>query len=55
VLCELGSALGLRLDYLGIVPLQREIAAKISALASLATPPSADRAPEPVLIGPAHP
>jgi hypothetical protein len=55
VLAELASALGLRLDYLGIVPLQREIAGKIPALAALGTPPTADRAPEPVLIGPAHP
>ncbi|HET7338960.1 MAG TPA: 2Fe-2S iron-sulfur cluster-binding protein [Candidatus Dormibacteraeota bacterium] len=46
VLCDLGAAMGLRLDYLGIVPIQREL--------SLHTP---DLEPEParVLIGPARP
>jgi NADH-quinone oxidoreductase subunit G len=55
VLCEIGAALGLSLDYLGIVPLQREIAGRVPALAALAEPPDAVRAPEPVLVGPAHP
>src|SRR6266576_6881962 len=46
VLCELGTALGLPMDYVGIVPIQREM--------SLQAP---DASPEPtaVLIGPAHP
>jgi hypothetical protein len=46
VLCELGAALGVRLDYIGIVPIQREM--------SLRTPDPEPR-PTPVLIGPAHP
>jgi NADH-quinone oxidoreductase subunit G len=46
VLGELAAALGLRLDYPGIVPIQREMA--------LATPDPTP-APIPVLIGPAHP
>ncbi|OLC04348.1 MAG: hypothetical protein AUI15_01155 [Actinobacteria bacterium 13_2_20CM_2_66_6] len=46
VLCELGAALGVSLDYAGIVPIQREM--------SLQAPdPSPE--PMPVLIGPAHP
>ncbi|HYM66265.1 MAG TPA: hypothetical protein VEW68_03145, partial [Patescibacteria group bacterium] len=55
VLVELAAALGLSLDYTGIHPVQREIAAKIPALAALAQPPSPEREPQPVLSGPAHP
>src|SRR5438876_321628 len=55
VLCELGAALGVTLDYPGIFPIQREIASRIPALASMAQAPSPDREPTPVLIGPAHP
>jgi NADH-quinone oxidoreductase subunit G len=55
VLCELGLALGLDLDYTGIFPLQRDAAKAIPALAELAQPPSPERAPMPVLVGPAHP
>jgi NADH-quinone oxidoreductase subunit G len=55
VLCELGAALGLELDYAGIFPVQREIAGKIPALAALAQPPSPDPEPAPVLVGPARP
>ncbi len=46
VLCELGTALGVPLDYVGIFPIQREIAGTL---------PSAEPEPTPVLIGPAHP
>ncbi|HEV2413513.1 MAG TPA: 2Fe-2S iron-sulfur cluster-binding protein [Candidatus Dormibacteraeota bacterium] len=46
VLCELGAALGLPLEYVGIVPIQREMSL---------TAPDADPEPTPVLIGPAHP
>ncbi len=46
VLCELGTALGLSLDYPGIFPIQREIAVQ---------PPDPNPAPPPVLVGPAHP
>jgi NADH-quinone oxidoreductase subunit G len=55
VLTELGQALGMALDYAGIFAVQREAAAAIPALAALAQPPSTEPAPEPVLIGPAHP
>jgi len=55
VLTELGAALGMTLDYSGIFAIQREAAAAIPALAALAQPPSPEPAPEPVLIGPAHP
>jgi NADH-quinone oxidoreductase subunit G len=55
VLCELGIALGLELDYAGIFPIQREVAGGYPALAALAQPPSPDPAPAPVLVGPAHP
>jgi len=55
LLSELGAALGLALDYPGIFPIQREIASKVPALASLAQHPSPDLAPPPVLVGPAHP
>ncbi|TMF34738.1 MAG: hypothetical protein E6I27_17425, partial [Chloroflexi bacterium] len=46
VLCELGAALGVNLDYAGIFPIQRAIAVQPPD----PTPPAA-----PVLIGPAHP
>jgi NADH-quinone oxidoreductase subunit G len=46
VLCELGTALGLPLDYAGIFPIQREIGGLV---------PSPEPEPTPVLIGPAHP
>jgi NADH-quinone oxidoreductase subunit G len=55
VLCELGAALGMRLDYAGIFPIQREIASYIPALAALAQPPSAEPEPVAVLVGPARP
>jgi NADH-quinone oxidoreductase subunit G len=55
VLCELGIALGLDLDYAGIFPIQREVAREVPALAALAQPPSPDPAPARVLVGPAHP
>ncbi len=55
VLCELGSALGMALDYAGISPIQREIAGKVPALAALSQPPAAGPVPQPVLVGPAHP
>jgi NADH-quinone oxidoreductase subunit G len=55
VLCELGAALGLNLDYAGIFPIQRDAADRFPELAALAQHPAADPAPEPVLIGPAHP
>jgi NADH-quinone oxidoreductase subunit G len=55
VLCELGVALGLDLNYTGIFPIQREVAREIPALAALAQPPSADPEPARVLVGPAHP
>jgi NADH-quinone oxidoreductase subunit G len=55
VLTELGEALGMALDYAGIFAIQREAATAIPALAALAQPPSTEPAPEPVLIGPAHP
>jgi formate dehydrogenase alpha subunit len=55
VLCELGVALGLHLDYPGIFPIQRELAALVPALAAVAQTPDPEPQPEPVLIGPAHP
>jgi len=55
VLTELGIALGMDLDYAGIVPIQREASAKSPALAALAQAPSPDRVTGPVLVGPAHP
>ena len=55
VLCELGAALGLELDYPGIFPIQRDAAAKAPALAALAQAPSPEPEPRPVLVGPAHP
>jgi NADH-quinone oxidoreductase subunit G len=55
VLTELGTALGMDLDYAGIFPIQRDAAAKAPALAALAQAPSAVPEPMPVLVGPAHP
>jgi NADH-quinone oxidoreductase subunit G len=46
VLCELGSALGAKLDYAGIFRIQREIGVQ---------GPDPAPTPSPVLIGPAHP
>jgi NADH-quinone oxidoreductase subunit G len=46
VLCELGTALGLRLNYPGIFPIQRELSIQ---------PPDPGPEPAPVLVGPAHP
>ncbi len=46
VLCELGVALGVALDYAGILPIQRAIGIQ---------PPAQEPVPEPVLVGPAHP
>ncbi|TMC03769.1 MAG: 2Fe-2S iron-sulfur cluster binding domain-containing protein [Chloroflexi bacterium] len=46
VLQDLGVALGLGLDYVGISAIQREMAL---------TPPDPEPAPTPVLIGPSHP
>ena len=46
VLCELGTALGLPLDYAGIFPIQRELGIQA---------PEPGPAPTPVLVGPAHP
>ena len=54
-LTELGGALGLKLDYPGIFPIQREAAAKFPALAALAQAPSPEPEPTPVLVGPTHP
>jgi NADH-quinone oxidoreductase subunit G len=46
VLCELGAALGVPLDFAGIYPIQKAIAIQ---------PPDPSPEPSPVLIGPAHP
>ena len=46
VLCELGRALGMELDYAGIRPLQLELAER---------PPSAEPTPPAVLLGPSRP
>jgi NADH-quinone oxidoreductase subunit G len=46
VLTELSAALGLPLDYAGIMPIYRELSEH---------PPSTDPEPSPVLVGPAHP
>src|SRR2546425_2077598 len=46
VLQDVGAALGLGLNYVGISAIQREMAL---------TPPDPEPAPTPVLIGPAHP
>jgi NADH dehydrogenase/NADH:ubiquinone oxidoreductase subunit G len=55
VLCELGAALGVRLDYAGIFPIQRDVASAFPVLASLAQPPTPEPPLPPVLVGPAHP
>jgi NADH-quinone oxidoreductase subunit G len=55
VLCELGAALGVKLDYAGIFPIQRDIASAIPDLAALAQPPTPEAPLPPVLVGPAHP
>ena len=55
VLMQLGVELGLTLDYTGIFPIQRELAALVPALAAVAQPPDPEPEPTPVLIGPAHP
>src|SRR5579859_7513889 len=55
VLTELAVALGLDLAYTGIFPLQRDAAGSNPVFAELATPPAAEPAARPVLIGPAHP
>ena len=55
MLCALAAELGLNLDYPGIGFIQRELAAKVPALAALASAPPAEREPQPVLTGPAHP
>jgi len=46
LLCELGAALGVALDYDGILPIQRAIGVQ---------PPAPEPAPDPVLVGPARP
>ena len=46
VLCELGAALGLNLDYAGIFPIQREMTEQ---------PPSPEPEPPVVLLGPSRP
>ncbi len=55
VLTELGSALGVDLDYAGVFAIQRDAAAAIPAFAALAQPPAPEPEPQPVLVGPAHP
>jgi len=54
-LMELSVALGRRLDYAGIFPIQRELAALVPALAAAAQGPSPEPEATPVLVGPAHP
>jgi NADH-quinone oxidoreductase subunit G len=54
-LVELSVALGLNLDYPGIFPIQRELAALVPELAAVAQTPNPEPEPDPVLIGPAHP
>src|SRR6202165_4415812 len=54
-LMELSVALGLKLDYPGIFPIQRELAALVPALAAVGQAPSPELEPAPVLVGPAHP
>ncbi|HKW07047.1 MAG TPA: 2Fe-2S iron-sulfur cluster-binding protein [Candidatus Dormibacteraeota bacterium] len=46
VLCDLGAALGLTLDFVGIVPLQRQMGLTL---------PDLEPQPTPVLIGSSHP
>ena len=55
VLCELGRAMGMDLDYLGIFPIQREAANAIPALAALSQQPDPEPEPDPVLLGPSRP
>ena len=55
VLSELGAALGMEHDYIGIFQIQREAAGAFPALAALAQPPSPEPEPAPVLMGPARP
>ena len=55
VLTEIAAALGLELDFAGVFPIQREVASRFPGLAALAQPPSTDREPAPVLVGPARP
>ena len=55
VLCELGSALGVNLDYTGIFAIQRDAAKVAPALAALAQQPAAEPEPVSVLLGPARP
>jgi NADH-quinone oxidoreductase subunit G len=55
VLCDLGAALGLHMDYTGVFAIQREAASLVPALAALAQAPSSQPEPSPVLVGPAHP
>jgi NADH-quinone oxidoreductase subunit G len=55
VLCELGRALGMDLDYLGIFPIQREAASTIPSLSALSQQPDPEREPDPVLLGPSRP
>ena len=55
VLCELAAALGMPLDYTGILPLQREVAAKVPALARVGVTPELRPIRREVLVGPAHP
>jgi NADH-quinone oxidoreductase subunit G len=55
VLCELGRAMGMDLDYMGIFPIQREAASTIPALAALSQQPDPEPEPDPVLLGPSRP
>jgi NADH-quinone oxidoreductase subunit G len=55
VLCELGRAMGMDLDYMGIFPIQREAATAIPALAALSQQPDPEPEPDPVLLGPSRP
>jgi len=45
---ELGSALGVDLDYAGVFAIQRDAAAAIPAFAALAQPPAPEPEPQPV-------
>ena len=55
VLCELGAALGVSLDYPGIFGIQRDLASAIPAFGPLAQPPTPEPPLAGVLVGPAHP
>jgi hypothetical protein len=56
VLTEIGQRLGLDdMDFAGIFQIQRHAARSAPAFAALAEPPDPDRAPTPVLYGPARP